>query len=68
MLRELLTGLVVVFMASSVIISSVFRSTRSDKHQLPVKNINGSASITDKREIKDTKPGFDESNSKPKDV
>ena len=52
MLRELLTGLVVVFMASSVIISSVFRSTRSDKHQLPVKNINGSASITDKREIR----------------
>ena len=68
MLRELLTGLVVVFMASSVIISSVFRSTRSDKHQLPVKNINGSASITDKREIRVQKPGSDESNSKPKDV
>jgi hypothetical protein len=51
MLRELLTGLAVVIMASSVIISSTFRSMRSDKLQLPVKNVNGSASITDKRDI-----------------
>jgi hypothetical protein len=39
MLRELLTGLAVVFMASSVIISSIFRSSKYDKRQLPVKNI-----------------------------
>ena len=68
MLRELLTGLVVVFMASSVIISSVFRCTRSDKRQLPVKNVNGSASITDKRDIPAPELGPSKSKSKPTDV
>ena len=65
MLRELLTGLAVVFMASSVIISNIFRSTKSDKPQLPVKNVSNSASITDKRDIPEPQP---ESNSKPTDV
>ena len=65
MLRELLTGLAVVFMASSVIISNIFRSTRSDKRQLPVKNIKGSASIADKRDIPTPEP---ESDSEPTDV
>jgi hypothetical protein len=46
MLRELLTGLAVVFMATSVIISNIFRSTRSDKLQLPAKNISSSTSTT----------------------
>jgi hypothetical protein len=47
MLRELLTGLVVVFMASSVIISGIFRGTRSDKRQLPIKNGTGTTSERD---------------------
>ena len=46
MLRELLKGLAVVLMASSVIISNIFRSTRSDKLQLPAKNISSSTSTT----------------------
>ena len=46
MLRELLMGLAAVFMASSVIISNIFRSTRSDKLQLPAKNISSHTSIT----------------------
>ena len=66
MLRELLTGLAVVFMASSVIIDNIFRSTRSDKRQLPVKDINGSASITDKRDISTPEP--ESNDSKPTDV
>ena len=66
MLRELLTGLGVVLMASSIIISSIFRGTRSDKCQLPVKNVNGNASITDERD--NPALGSDESNSKPTDV
>jgi hypothetical protein len=39
MLRELLTGLAVVFMASSVIISSIFR-------QLPIKNVSDDTNTT----------------------
>ena len=66
MLRELLTGLAVVFMASSVIIGNIFRSTRSDKRQLPVKDINSSASITDKRDISTPEP--ESNDSKPTDV
>jgi hypothetical protein len=68
MLRELLTGLVVVFMASSVIIGNIFRSTRSDKPQLPAKNVTGNASITDERDLSAQEPGSNESNSKPADV
>jgi hypothetical protein len=65
MLRELLTGLAVVFMASSVIISNIFRSTRSDKPQLPVKNASDSASTTAGRDVPAPEP---ESNFKPTDV
>jgi hypothetical protein len=65
MLRELLTGLVIVFMASSVIISNIFRSTRSDKRQLPAKNVNGNASITDKRDIPAPEYESNEPDSKP---
>ena len=46
MLRELLRGLALVFMADSVIISNIFRSTRSDKPRLPAKNVNSSTSTT----------------------
>ena len=67
MLRELLTGLAVVFMASSVIISSIFRNTRPVKPQLPAKNVSDNASITVKRDIPAQDPGSDESNSKPAD-
>ena len=68
MFRELIKGLAVVFMASSVIINNIFRSMRSDKPQLPAKNVSGSASITDERDILTPEPGSDESNSKPTDV
>jgi hypothetical protein len=68
MFRELIKGLAVVFMASSVIINNIFRSMRSDKLQLPAKNVSGSASITDERDIPTPEPGSDESNSKPTDV
>ena len=56
------------FMASSVIISNIFRSTRSYKRQLPAKNVNGNASVTDERDISAPEPGFDEFNSKPADI
>jgi hypothetical protein len=46
MLRELLTGLAVVFMASSVIISSIFRSSKYEKRQLPAKNVSDDTSTT----------------------
>ena len=65
MLRELLTGLAVVFMASSVIISNIFRSTRSDKPQLPAKNISSSTSTTAGLDVQAPEP---ESNSKPTNV
>ncbi len=65
MFRELLTGLAVVFMASSVIISNIFRSMRSDKLQLPVKNIGSSISTTAGLDVSAPEP---ESNSKPTDV
>lgn len=68
MLRELITGLVVVFMASSVIISTIFRSARSDKPQLPAKNVSGNASITDKQDNKTSESESYGSNSKPTDV
>ena len=68
MLRELLTGLVVVYMASSVIISNIFRSTRSDKPQLPIKNVNGSAIKTDERDIPAPEFESSESDSKPTDI
>jgi hypothetical protein len=67
MLRELIKGLVVVFMASSVIISNIFRSTRSDKPQLPAKNISGSASMTVKRDIPTSETDSDESNPRSTD-
>jgi hypothetical protein len=62
MLRELLTGLVVVFMASSVIISSIFRGTRSDKRQLPVKNSTGT---TSERDVSASELESNEPDSKP---
>ena len=65
MLRELLTGLAIVFMASSVIISNIFRSMRSDKLKLPVKNIGSSISTTAGLDVPAPEP---ESNSKPTDV
>ena len=65
MLRELLTGLAVVFMASSVIISNIFRSTRSDKPQLPAKNISGSTSTIAGLDVPSSEP---ESDSPPTDV
>ena len=65
MLRELLTGLAVVFMASSVIISNIFRSTRSDKPQLPAKNISSSTSTTAGPDVPSPEP---ESDSTPTDV
>ncbi|MPZ07621.1 MAG: hypothetical protein GEU26_14595 [Nitrososphaeraceae archaeon] len=67
MLRELLTGLAVVFMASSVIISNIFRSTRSDKRQLPAKNVS-STSTTAGLDVPAPEPESNESNSKPTDV
>jgi hypothetical protein len=45
-LRELLTGLAVVFMASSVIISNIFRSSKYEKRQLPAKNVSEDTSTT----------------------
>jgi hypothetical protein len=52
MIRELITGLAIVFMTGSVIISSIFRNTKSDKPQLPAKNATDNNSImTDKRDI-----------------
>lgn len=68
MLRELIMGLAVVFMASSVIISNVFRSTRSDKGQLPAKNDSGSTSITKEGDTPASEPESNESNSKSIDV
>jgi hypothetical protein len=68
MLRELLTGLAVVFMASSVIISSIFRGTRSDKPQLPAKNVSGNESITDKRDNPVSEYESNASDSKPTDI
>lgn len=65
---KLSLGLAVVFMASSVIISSIFRSTRSDKRRLPVRIVNGNASITDKRDIPAPEFESNESNSKPTDI
>ena len=65
MLRELLTGLAVVFMASSVIISTIFRSSKYEKRQLPVKNINGNASGTNERNRPPSELESNESDSKP---
>lgn len=65
MLRELLKGLAVVLMASSVIISNIFRSTRSDKPQLPAKNISSSTSTTAGPDVPSPEP---ESDSAPTDV
>jgi hypothetical protein len=65
MLRELITGLAVVFMASSVIISNIFRSTRSDKPQLPAKNVSGSTSTTTGLDVPAPEPESNEPNSKP---
>jgi hypothetical protein len=49
MFRELVTGLAIVFMAGSVVLSSIFRSTRAGKSQLPA-DIGGTASITEKQD------------------
>ena len=68
MFRELIKGLTVVFMASSVIISNIFRSTRSDKPQLLAKNVSDNASITDERDSTTPESESNESNSKPTDV
>jgi hypothetical protein len=65
MLRELLKGLAVVLMASSVIISNIFRSTRSDKPQLPAKNISSSTRTTAGPDVPSPEP---ESDSTPTDV
>ena len=52
MFRELIIGLAIVFMAGSVIIGNIFRSTKSDKPQLPAKNVTGSnVCLTDERDI-----------------
>jgi hypothetical protein len=48
MLRELVTGLVIVFMAGSVILSNIFRSTRAAKPQLPA-DIGGTLSKTENK-------------------
>lgn len=58
-------GLAVVFMASSVLVSNIFRSTRSDRPQLPAKNVSNNASITD---IPALEPESNESDSKPIDI
>jgi hypothetical protein len=73
MLREIITGLVVVFMASSVIISNILRSTRSDKPQLPAKNVNRDANIPGERDNPPApspalEPESKEPNSRPKEV
>ena len=65
MLRELVKGLAIVLMASSVIISNIFRSTRSDKPQLPAKNISSSTSTTAGPDVPSPEP---ESDSKPTNV
>lgn len=65
MLRELLKGLTVVLMASSVIVSNIFRSTRSDKPQLPAKNISSSTGTTAGPDVPSREP---ESDSTPTDV
>lgn len=65
MLRELLKGLTVVLMASSVIVSNILRSTRSDKPQLPAKNISSSTSTTAGPDVPSREP---ESDSTPTDV
>ena len=68
MFRELLTGLAVVFMASSVIISNIFRSTRSDRPQLPAKNVSNNASITDEQNVSASKLESTGSDSKPTEL
>ena len=65
MFRELLTGLAVVFMASSVIISNIFRSTRSHRPQLPAKNVSNNASVTDEQNVPASKLESNGSDSKP---
>ena len=64
MFRELLTGLAVVFMAGSVIISNIFRSTRSNRPQLPAKNVTNNA-ITDEQDIPAPELESNGSDSKP---
>jgi hypothetical protein len=49
MFRELVTGLVIVFMAGSVILSNIFQSTRAAKPQLPA-DIGGTLSKTEKQD------------------
>jgi lactate dehydrogenase-like 2-hydroxyacid dehydrogenase len=65
MLRELLRGLALVFMASSVIISNIFRSTRSDKRQLLGKNINSSTRTTTGLDVPALEPESNDSDSQP---
>ena len=60
-------GLVVVFMASSVIISNIFRSTISDRPQLPAKNDSNNASITDEQDVPAPELESNGSDSKPID-
>jgi hypothetical protein len=55
MLRELLTGLAVVFKASSVIISSIFRSSKYERRQLHAKNVSDDTSTTAGVDIPATK-------------
>jgi hypothetical protein len=69
MLRELKTGLVIVFLASSVIISNILRSTRSDKSQLLAKNVSANTNVTGERDNPPTPPPESkESNFKPTEV
>ena len=67
--RELINGLVIVFMASSVIISNILRSTRSDNPQLPIKNVSSNADVTGERDNPPApSPESKESNSEPAEV
>lgn len=74
MLRELIKGLVVVFMASSVIINNILRNTRSDKPQLPAKNVSSDGDIIDERYNPPPPPSLasepetNESNFKPTEL
>ena len=63
MLRELLRGLALVFMASSVIISNIFRGTKSDKPQLPAKNLSSSTRTTAGLDIPALEPESNDSDS-----
>ena len=66
MLRELLTGLAVIFMASSVIISSIFRSSKYEKRQLPAKNASDDTSTTGGPDVPASESKSSRSDSPPR--